>query len=150
MRTKTLTKLVAVVMLFGVSVPVSAATLTEAQITAILNLLTSFGAEQATIDNVSVSLRGGTPSGGAPSPIPSTSAPACVTLKYNLYRGSGDGGTQGEVSKLQRFLGGTVNGYFGPATHALVKSWQLDHGIQTTSTSAGNVGPATRAAMACQ
>ena len=47
--------------LLGAAAPVSAASLTSAQVSAIITLLQSFGADAATIANVQASLTGGTP-----------------------------------------------------------------------------------------
>lgn len=82
----------------------------------------------------------------------SASNSSCITLSYNLYADQTDGTTNGEVSKLQRFLGGSVTGYFGPATLQLVQQWQASHGIVSSgspdTTGYGYVGPKTRTAMA--
>ncbi len=145
------------VLALGAVAPMAhAAALTEAQISAILGLLTSFGADAATIANVNASLRGqaapnasgGGSAGDSATPGASTgsSGSACVTLTANLYQGS----SGPEVSKLQTFLGGSVTGYFGPATLGLVQSWQASHGVASAGvTGYGSVGPKTRAAMAC-
>ncbi|HEX5774989.1 MAG TPA: peptidoglycan-binding domain-containing protein [Candidatus Paceibacterota bacterium] len=80
-----------------------------------------------------------------------TTNDSCLNLTYNLYFGSTDTQTNGEVSKLQAFLGGEVTGYFGPATEQLVKEWQAAHGIVSSGTADttgyGAVGPQTREAI---
>lgn len=67
-----------------------------------------------------------------------------------------DADTNGEVTRLQTLLAkdsavypeGTVSGYFGPATLAAVKRFQLKQGIvPSTSPAYGTVGPATKAAL---
>lgn len=132
--------------LFAVALPASAASLTQSQISAIIGLLRSFGAEQSVINNVSVSLGGGT-SGNSGNTV------SCVELSYNLFSGSTDGTTGGQVTKLQRFLGVDTTGYFGPATEAAVQRWQAANGIVSSgspdSTGYGYVGAKTRAAMRC-
>ena len=157
------------VLLFVSAAPVHAEGLTSVQIQAILSLLNSFGADQATINSVNASLGGTgtvpaataapattvtTPasSTGSTASTPSTTATSpsasasCLTLTHSLALNQGDAMTGGEVSKLQKFLGGQVNGHFGPATTELVKNWQKAHGISTT----GTTGPSTRASMACK
>jgi len=82
--------------LFGVAAPANAA-LTEAQIQSILSLLSSFGADQTTINNVNASLRGQptTPT------TPSTPAGVCPYVwSATLQQGS----TGADVMKLQQFL----------------------------------------------
>ena len=131
--------------LFAVALPASAAGLTQTQISDILSLLQSFGAEQSVINNVSVSLGGGTPGN-------SGSGVSCIELSYNLFSGSTDNTTGGQVTKLQRFLGVDTTGYFGPATEAAVQRWQAQNGVVSSgspdSTGYGYVGTKTRAAMA--
>jgi peptidoglycan hydrolase-like protein with peptidoglycan-binding domain len=148
MRNKIITKLAVVALLLSVALPftASASALTTDQMQSILNLLISFGADQATIASVSSALIG---NGGA---VPGAPAERqnCGTLTHNLYLGSLDSQTGGDVSKLQKILGITPTGRFGTQTQTLVKQWQAANGIPTTSTSAGNVGPTTRAAMQCK
>lgn len=76
---------------------------------------------------------------------------SCLNLTYNLAFGSTDAQTNGEVSKLQAFLGGEVTGYFGSVTEQLVKNWQAAHGVVSSgtpdTTGYGAVGPKTRAAI---
>lgn len=85
----------------------SAAALSATQIQAVLSLLQAFGLDAGTIANVQSAL------GGSGSPAPQSN---CLTLENNLYLDQTDANTNGEVTKLQQFLGGRVTGYFGPAT----------------------------------
>lgn len=83
-------------LLFSSAVPAQAA-LTQSQVDAIVLLLQSFGADQATIDNVKVSLSGGTPTttGGT-----STASVCPFTWATNLTTGSAGA----DVLALQKFL----------------------------------------------
>ena len=118
-----------------------AAALTSAQVQSILSLLTSFGADSATIANVQASLTGGTPTstGG------STTSSSCSFTK-DLTTGS----TGSEVTCLQNALkaGGymTANatGYFGALTQSGVIAWQKANGV---SPAAGYFGAKSRAAF---
>jgi hypothetical protein len=125
----------------------SHAALTESQIQSILGLLSSFGAEQSVITNVNASLRGQATSG-------SSSSSSCLALNNNLYLDTTDVSTDGEISRLQAFLGGRVTGYFGPATLQLVQNWQASHGVVSSgspdTSGYGYVGPKTRSAMSCK
>jgi peptidoglycan hydrolase-like protein with peptidoglycan-binding domain len=103
-----------------------------------------------------------------------TSSAVCLTLNNSLVLGSTDATTNGEVSKLQQFLGTyksnklytiapnnqsgasaedlqPVTGYYGSKTAANVVEWQKAHGMDFVTTASG-VGPMTRAKMreACQ
>ncbi len=119
-----------------------AAALTDAQVSSILSLLTSFGADASTIANVKASLTGGTPS--TPS-TPSTGGSSC-SFSRDLTVGS----TGSDVTCLQNALkaGGymTVNatGYFGPATRAAVVAWQ---NAAKVTPAAGYFGAKSRAAF---
>lgn len=128
---------------------VKAVGLTSSQINAILSILSSFGADSATITNVQTALSGGT---SATEGTASSGAP-CLDLNNNLYVDVSDATTEGEVSKLQKFLGGRVTGYFGPATLQLVQNLQKANGIASSgspdTTGFGYIGPKTRAVMAC-
>lgn len=143
------------------AMPTHAAGLNDIQVTAILNLLSSFGADAATIHNVTVALK---PSVATdPTTEPHHEGFVCINLKSQMTLGSTDATTGGEVSQLQVFLGdqGTVSagepiypervvsGYFGPATSRALQKWQKDHGISITTQGVGVVGPKTRAAMRC-
>lgn len=72
----------------------------------------------------------------------------CVTLSHNLVIGSTDVATQGEVSKLQQFLGVSPTGYYGSLTAQAVMQWQKANGMDYVTTKSG-VGPTTRGKMKC-
>ncbi len=151
------------VLLLGLSLnvgQVSSATLTAEQVSAILNMLRAFGADDITIANVKAALTGAgvtyTPNNsGSQTSANNTSYPKeqgfCPKLYRDLYRGlSGD-----DVLDLQVFLRYTgdytypkVTGYFGPATEEAVKSYQARNGIVSSgtpfTTGYGRVGPSTR------
>lgn len=88
-------------------------------------------------------------------------AARCLNLKRSLYLEQRDADTDGEVSKLQKFLAqhpdiypeGLITGYFGPATERAVQKWQREKGIVASgnadSTGFGLVGLRTRASFAC-
>lgn len=124
--------------------PAQAAGLTEVQITAVINLVASFGADATTVKNVEASLRGQAAQGTAVTPT--SPASPCVTLYQDISVGSQDSHGSTAVADLQSFLGINPVGYFGMQTKAAVKQWQTSHGISAI----GIVGPATRAAMACK
>ncbi len=77
-------------------------------------------------------------------------------FKYNLYFGTTDSTTEGEVTRLQKWLStmpeiypeGDVTGYFGPATERAIKKYQAKHGIVSSgspdTTGYGVLGPKTR------
>ncbi|HVV38707.1 MAG TPA: peptidoglycan-binding domain-containing protein [Candidatus Paceibacterota bacterium] len=132
--------------------PAQAAALTQSQISAIISLLQSFGADAQTVANVTASLNGqattgtgtGTGTGGA-----------CPALSRSLQQGS----TGADVKALQVFLNakaatqvassgagspGLESTYFGPATKAAVIKFQTLNNVDPI----GIVGPATRAAIA--
>ena len=121
-----------------------AAALTPGQIQAMLDVLSSFGADQATINNVSAALGGNTTS-VTPLPDDASIDQVCVAITRTLSLGSTDAGTHNQVSLLQESLGINPTGYFGPLTKQAVIAWQRAHGINPI----GVVGPATRAAMMC-
>ncbi len=141
-------------LLFGVIAgPAKAAGLTQDQIKQIVGLLQAFGADQATLNNVTAALNGqatpGTPTGG-------TTGGSCTAMFVtNLQVGS----SNAEVKMLQQFLNkdsstmvaatgagspGAETMYFGPATKAAVVKFQAKYGISPTS---GYVGPLTRAKL---
>lgn len=85
----------------------------------------------------------------------STGNLACaLSFARNFSAGATDGTTNGEVSKLQRFLiregvypEALVTGYFGPLTSAALQRWQAANGITITTPGIGAFGPKTRAAI---
>ncbi|MBP6945828.1 MAG: peptidoglycan-binding protein [Candidatus Pacebacteria bacterium] len=120
-----------------------AATLTSSQISAIVSLLQSFGADASTIANVSASLNGTAPTGGSTG----GSMTGGCTFTRNLTVGSkGD-----DVTCLQKALiaaGYSVpagaTGYFGSQTVTAVIAWQKAAGV---SPAAGYFGAISRAAF---
>lgn len=113
----------------------NAAALTAAQVQSIIGLLQSFGADQATINNVQASLTGGTPS------TPSTPASGSYYFGTDLKLGM----RGADVTALQNVVGiSPATGYFGPLTLAKVKTYQSNNGISPVS---GYVGPVTRAKL---
>ncbi len=137
------------VLLFGVeSLPVQAASLTSSQIQAIISLLSSFGANSATIANVQTALNGGTPA-------PQSSS--CVNLTSDMTLGSTDATTGDDVSRLQNYLAsrgyftyeGGATGYYGILTAEAVGKYQLGLGLvgSVNDSAYGITGPQTRAAI---
>src|SRR3990167_57726 len=117
-----------------------AATLTQSQISAIVGLLRSFGADEGTIENVNAALTG---TGTSVPPVP-PGITLCPRISNTLYRGSSDSWTKGEVSILQLFLRQSypelpVTGYFGVLSEEAVVRFQSQYGISAV----GIVGPET-------
>jgi|SRR3989344_3110167 len=152
--------LVGMALAFGilmVAIPQArAASLTEVQIQAILGLLSSFGADQTIINNVSASLRGTATPGASISNSgnSSISAPGACSFLRSLARGS----SGEDVRALQKQLvvhgllpSTAATGYFGTMTEAALKSWQAKEGIvasgDANSTGWGMVGAKTRARL---
>lgn len=127
---------------FGVTA--HAAALTAAQVSSIISLLQSFGADAATIANVQASLTGSAPS------VPSTpSTPSSCSFTRDLTLGA----TGADVTSLQQTLiskgyaiAAGATGYFGAQTQAAVMAWQKAAGI---TPAAGYFGPKSRAAFPC-
>jgi hypothetical protein len=109
----------------AIATPAQAASLTSAQVSAIIGLLQSFGADQGTINNVSAAL-GGSSTGGT------LSCSSFADLSYGDF----DTSPGGRVSQLQTWLGISSSsfgfGTYGPKTQA---AWSAKcGGTQTTST----------------
>ena len=123
----------------------AASSLTSQQVSAILSLLQSFGANSSTIANVQAALTG--------QPSTGTASASCVSLTSDLYAGETDAQTNGQVSRLQSFLNVNPTGYFGPLTEQAVQNYQSSHGIVSSgspdTTGYGFVGPQTRESMGC-
>ena len=116
--------------------PMAQAALTSTQVSAIVSLLTSFGADASTIANVQASLTGGTPS------VPSTS--------YTFTRDLTVGSKGADVTALQDalkaggYMSASATGYFGALTKAGVIAWQTAKGV---TPAAGYFGAKSRAAF---
>ncbi|MDE2038318.1 MAG: peptidoglycan-binding protein [Patescibacteria group bacterium] len=73
----------------------------------------------------------------------------CLDISDNLWYGKSDQGVDNSIINLQTYLkslgymNATPNGYFGPATFAAVKLYQVADDIPST----GYVGPMTRASL---
>ncbi len=120
----------------------AAAGLNSAQIDSILNLLRSFGADQATIDNVNAALNGEATTGNAGT---TTTTPATTQSTFVYKRLLKIGKKGMDVKALQSCLNrlgnntGVADGIFGRNTAAGVKSFQAEHGLAVD----GIVGPQT-------
>ncbi|MEX0651950.1 MAG: hypothetical protein WD509_00540 [Candidatus Paceibacterota bacterium] len=153
------TAIIVVAMAFGLAfsfTSVKAYALTESQIQSILSLLSSFGSDQATIDNVNASLRGQATTGTG-----STTGGTGFTFTQNFSQGD----TGNEVMELQKFLNtdsttqvavsgagspGNETSFFGPATHAAVIKFQNQYASEVLApvglaTGTGFWGPSSRA-----
>lgn len=154
----------------------SNSSLTDAQMSAILGLLSSFGAEQSIINNVQVALKGGSPkdmvkSNDRPNKekehATSTAsgewkekkdlppqASICAVFARTLKKGA----VGEDVAKLQEFLKQSgdfkelaTSTYFGSLTEAALMNWQMRMQIATSgdaqTTGFGALGPKTRGFM---
>lgn len=161
---KVVTTLVVVAMILALTFAFAAPTaqaLTEDQITSILGLLSSFGADQTTIDNVNASLRGQAAPGGGSTPSSSSVCP----YTWTTSRTTGSSGD--DVLKLQQFLNsdsatmvassgvgsaGNETNYFGSLTAAAVSKFQNKYASQVLTpvgltSGTGYFGASTRAHM---
>ncbi|MEY4747046.1 MAG: hypothetical protein RLZZ416_95 [Candidatus Parcubacteria bacterium] len=73
---------------------------------------------------------------------------SCLDLKNDLWIGKTDSMTNGEVTKLQRFLGVQPTGYYGNLTAEAAMKWQKAHGMDFVTLRSG-VGLLTRGKMRC-
>jgi len=140
----------ALALVVGVAAPTANATaLTSTQISAIISLLQSFGADPGTIANVQASLE------GQPTTTTTTTMSTGFTFNNNLSMGM----TSPDVMQLQKVLNenaatqvaasgagspGNESDYFGALTKAAVIAFQNLHGIVPDS---GFVGPITRGVL---
>jgi hypothetical protein len=153
----TVVSLATVVSLSGAAglVPtVNAAALTSSQVSAIVSLLQSFGADSATIANVQASLTGSPVVATSGASASSSSVPASLLSSSDLTVGS----TGAAVKDLQKFLNangfavaasgvgslGNESTYFGNATKAALAKWQAAMGITPAS---GYFGAKSRAKL---
>src|SRR3989338_7184987 len=123
-----------------------AATLTDAQVSSILSLLTSSCANAATIANVQGALTG-VPSTSTSGSTTTTTGTSACSFSRNLTIGS----TGADVTCLQNALIGGgfsiaagATGYFGTQTRTAVASWQSSKNI---APAVGYFGPISLAAF---
>jgi len=117
----------------SIAAPVQAASLTSAQVQAVISLLQSFGVDAGTIANVQATLGG------------SSGSLSCSSFADVTY-GSFDNNPGGRVSQLQTWLGIPSNTFgFGTYGRKTQAAWNSRcGGVQTTtSTSASGVAPLT-------
>lgn len=126
----------------------NAAGLTSNQVDSILSLLQSFGADQATINNVQAALTG-QPVTTTPATTGGSTAMASYTFSHDLTVGS----RGADVTALQQFLvakgdlvmpTGVAYGYFGSLTKDALAKFQAANNI---SPAAGYFGPITMKAV---
>lgn len=141
---------VASVLAVGFSImpaPAQAASLTDAQIQSILNLVESFGADNSIVKNVEASLRGTAASSDDDSDDDSSNASSTDKQKLKAFLKFGSSGD--DVKLLQKILAsdpalypeGLVTGFFGSLTELAVKRLQAKLKIEQV----GAVGPQTLA-----
>ena len=118
-----------------------AAALTDTQVSSILSLLSSFGADSTTIANVKASLTGGTPT---TTTTTATTTSSCSFTKDLTMKSSG-----ADVTCLQQALiaGGYsipagATGYFGNQTKTAVVAWQKAMKIAPASGYFGSISRA--------
>ena len=132
--------------------------LSAVQVSSILSLLQSFGADQSIIDNVRASLTGSVASGGS-----SASAGIGVATGYVFAKALKTGSTNTDVKKLQLILNsdsdtqiassgvgspGQETNYYGSLTRKAVEKFQVKYGIAKSGDEGyGTVGPKTRAKL---
>ncbi|MCX6786819.1 MAG: peptidoglycan-binding protein [Candidatus Kaiserbacteria bacterium] len=116
-----------------------AATLTTSQVSSIVSLLSSFGADSATIANVSAALT------GTAAPAATTGSSATFTKDLTI------GSSGADVTALQNALiakgyaiAAGATGYFGAQTQSAVAKWQVAAGV---TPAAGYFGAKSRAAF---
>ncbi|MCK5059978.1 MAG: hypothetical protein KAR00_02430 [Candidatus Pacebacteria bacterium] len=135
---------------------IAQAALTQSQVDAIISLLQSFGADQATIDNVETSLTGGTPS-----------TPSGTGVSYTFTKDLSQGDTGEDVLNLQKVFNsdsatqvassgvgssGSETTYFGSLTKAAAIKFQEKYASEILtplglSAGTGYVGASTRAKL---
>ncbi|OGD69292.1 hypothetical protein A2996_01880 [Candidatus Campbellbacteria bacterium RIFCSPLOWO2_01_FULL_34_15] len=150
----------ALTMLVGVVAPVGAAGLTQSQIDSILGLLSSFGADQATINNVNAALTGAPVTGG-------TTGGSTACSAYTFTRNLTVGNTGTDVMELQKVLNmsadtqvaasgvgsaGNESSYFGSLSKSAVIKFQNKYASEVLTpvgltSGTGYVGASTRAKL---
>lgn len=139
-KTKKILAVAVIALAFAVvAVSPAQAALTSTQVSAIISLLQSFGADAATIANVQASLTGGTPTSGGSS---------MGTPSYTFTRDLTLGASGADVTALQQFLiskgfgiPAGATGYFGSQTQSALSTYQATKNI---SPAVGYFGPITK------
>jgi hypothetical protein len=141
---------------FAIAPSAQAAALTQSQISSIVSLLQSFGADAQTIANVQASLNGQPTSGGSTGGSTGGTASCSVSWTRDLQQGS----TGSDVMALQKTLNmwpdtmvaasgagspGNETTTFGPATKAAVIKFQTKYNVTPI---AGYFGAKSRAQLA--
>ncbi|MFP4617138.1 MAG: peptidoglycan-binding domain-containing protein, partial [Candidatus Paceibacterota bacterium] len=141
---------IAIVLAFGSFSTASAQALTQSQIDSILGLLESFGADEATMNDVEAALTGEDTDTGDTTPTPDD--------VKQFDRDLSTGSTGNDVKTLQEWLNdngytvategagspGNESDYFGERTCEAVAAYQSANDIEPV---AGYFGPLTRAAV---
>ncbi|MCX6723367.1 MAG: hypothetical protein NT094_04895, partial [Candidatus Staskawiczbacteria bacterium] len=139
MNNKILTIIIGLALLVVIIPTIVSATLTPAQVSAIIGLLQSFGTDTATIANVQISLNGGTPN---------LQTAWCYTFNNNLgYVDSGINDVVNLHTALQKegisYIPDDASTYFTGTSEGVAK-FQTKYGISPNS---GYVGLKTRAKL---
>lgn len=129
--------------------PAQAASLTEAQVQSIIDLVESFGADDSILKNVEASLRGTASDDSSDSSDDSDNASSTQMSKLKLEALLRAGSSGEEVKLLQKILAsdptlypeGLVTGFFGSLTEQAVKRLQAKFKLEQV----GAVGPQTLA-----
>lgn len=143
-RNKILTAVLGLSLVAAMAPGIASAALSASQVSAIISLLQSFGADANTIANVQASLTGGTP-----TPY-QTSGGVTIPAGFSFTRTMYVGATGLDVTYLKVilteqgcFTASITNTGFGPLTQAGVKCFQAKYGINQV----GAVGPITNAKL---
>jgi hypothetical protein len=114
----------------GFAAPAQASSLTSAQVSAIIGLLQSFGADQSVINSVQIALGGS-----------SSSALSCSSFA-DLSYGNFDNNPGGRVSQLQTFLGISSRTFgFGTYGRKTQAAWNSMCGEQAAPSAQNNTAP---------
>lgn len=147
---------VAIALMSTIAVAPAKAALTQTQISSIVSLLASFGADAATIANVTAALNGQATPGSGTGTGTNPNAGTCPALTRDIQQGS----SGADVKAFQMFLNsksdtkvaasgagspGNETSTFGPATKAAAIKLQVKLGV---TPAAGYIGAKTRAAIA--
>ncbi len=121
---------------------VHASALTSAQVSAIVSLLQSFGADSATIANVQASLTGQPTTTTTTTTSSSSSSSCSFTKDLTVCSTGADVTCLQNALKAGGYMTANATGYFGALTKAGVVAWQKAAGVSPT---AGYFGAISRA-----